>query len=97
MVSVLAFYSYDLCSNPVRYFNFLFEKPKINEREAGVGPSLKKVWGYFVGECLSGCLKVPPPVLSTARGRNYGETEDGRQLQGGHQPNQDNASRKARV
>ena len=42
--------------------------------------------------------KGPPPrVLATARGRNYGETEDGQQLQGGHQPTQDNTSQKDMV
>ena len=42
MVSILAFYSDDLSSNPAGYLNFLYEKMKINEKEAGVGPSLKK-------------------------------------------------------
>ena len=39
MVSVLAFYSDNPSSNPAGYLNFLFEKAKINENEAGVGPS----------------------------------------------------------
>ena len=44
MVSVPAFYSDDPSSNPAGYLiNFLYEKTKINEKEAGVGPSLKKV------------------------------------------------------
>ena len=38
VVSVLAFYSDDLSSNPAGYLNFLYEKTKINEKEAGVGP-----------------------------------------------------------
>ena len=42
VVSVPAFYSYDPISNPAGYLNFLYEKTKINEKEAGVGPSLKK-------------------------------------------------------
>ena len=41
MVSVLAFYLDDPSSNPAGYLNFLNEKTKINEKEAGVGPSLK--------------------------------------------------------
>ena len=39
VVSVLAFYFDDLSSNPAGYFNFLFEKTKINQKEANVGPS----------------------------------------------------------
>ena len=43
VVSVPAFYSDDPSSNPAGYLiNFLYEKTKINEKEAGVGPSLKK-------------------------------------------------------
>ena len=41
MVSVLAFYSNDPSSNPACYLNFLYEKTKINEQEAVVGPSFK--------------------------------------------------------
>ena len=41
--SILAFYSGDPSSNPAGYLNFLYEKTKINEKEAGVGPSLKKL------------------------------------------------------
>ena len=39
VVSVLAFYSDNPSSNPVIYENFLNEKMKIYENEAGVGPS----------------------------------------------------------
>ena len=46
VVSVLAFYSDDLSSNPADYLNFLYEKTKINEKEAGVGPSLKKLMSF---------------------------------------------------
>ena len=42
MVSVLGSYSEDLSSNPAGNLNFLYEKTKINEKEPGVGPSLKK-------------------------------------------------------
>ena len=41
VVSVLAVYSDDTSSNPAGYLNFLYERMKINEKEAGVGPSLK--------------------------------------------------------
>ena len=40
-VRVLAFYSDDPSSNPAGFLNFLYEKMKIIEKEAGVGPSLK--------------------------------------------------------
>ena len=43
MVRNLAFYSNDLSSNPAGYLNFLYDKTKINKKEAVVGPSLKKV------------------------------------------------------
>ena len=44
MVSILAFYFDDLSSNPADYRNNLkFEKAKINEKLAGVGPSLNKL------------------------------------------------------
>ena len=43
MVSVLAFYSDDPSSILAGYLiNFLNEKMKINEKEAGKGPYLKK-------------------------------------------------------
>ena len=42
VVNVLAFYSDNPSSNPVGYLNFLNKKTKINEKEARVGPSLKK-------------------------------------------------------
>ena len=45
MVSVLAFYSDNLSSNPAGFFNILYEKTKISEKEAGVGPSLEKKFG----------------------------------------------------
>ena len=41
VVSVLAFYSDNPSSNPASNLNFLNEKAKINEKEAGVGSSLK--------------------------------------------------------
>ena len=48
MVSVPAFYSDDPSSNPAGYLiNFLYEKTKINEKEAGVGP-LKKTLRAFI-------------------------------------------------
>ena len=43
MVSVLAFYSDDPSLNHAGYFKFLYKKTKINEKEAGVGPSLKNL------------------------------------------------------
>ena len=39
VVNVLAFYSDNPSLNPLSYLNFLYEKTKINEKEAGVGPS----------------------------------------------------------
>ena len=42
VVSVLAFYSDNPSSNPAGYLNFLHKNTKINEKEARVGPSLKK-------------------------------------------------------
>ena len=43
MVSIPAFYSDDPSSNPAGYLiNFLCEKTKINEKEAGAGPILIK-------------------------------------------------------
>ena len=43
VVSVPAFYSDDPSSNPAGYLiNFLYEKTKINEKEAGVGPIKKR-------------------------------------------------------
>ena len=49
VVSLLAFYSDDPNSNPACYLNFLHEKMKMNEKEAGVGPSLKKVGSITLG------------------------------------------------
>ena len=43
VVSVLAFYSDYPSSNPADSLNILDEKTKINEKEAGFGPSLKKL------------------------------------------------------
>ena len=43
MVSVLAFYFGDPSSNPAGYLNFMYEEMIINEKEAGIGQSLKKV------------------------------------------------------
>ena len=41
MVSILAFYSDDPSSIPAGCLKFLYEKTKINEKEAGVGPSIR--------------------------------------------------------
>ena len=38
VVSVLAFYSDNLSSNSSGHLIFLYEKTKINQKEAGVGP-----------------------------------------------------------
>ena len=38
-VNVLGFYSNDPSLNPAGYLIFLYGKTKINENEAGVGPS----------------------------------------------------------
>ena len=38
VVGVLPFYSDNPSSNPAGYLNFLYEKTKIIEKEAGVGP-----------------------------------------------------------
>ena len=43
LVSVLALYSEDPSSYPAGYLNFLNEKTKINEKEAGFGPLKKKL------------------------------------------------------
>ena len=50
MVSVLAFYSNDPSSNPAGYLNYLYKKTKTNEKEAGVGPSLRKQNYHQVGK-----------------------------------------------
>ena len=42
VVSILAFYSDDPSLNPAGNLNFMYEEMKINEKHAGVGPSLKK-------------------------------------------------------
>ena len=42
VVSIFAFYSDNPSSIPAGYLNFLYEKTKINEKEAGVGPSFIK-------------------------------------------------------
>ena len=51
VVSILAFYSDNPSSNPDGYLIFLYQKTKINEKEAGVGPSVKwvdlKKMAYF--------------------------------------------------
>ena len=50
MDCVPAFYSDDPSSNPADYLiNFLFDKTKINKKEAWVGPSLKKVELRYTG------------------------------------------------
>ena len=41
VVSVLAFHSDDLSSNPAGYLNFLYEKTKINKKRPWFGSSLK--------------------------------------------------------
>ena len=43
VVSVLAFYSDNPSLNPAGYLNFLYEKTKINKKEAMVGTSKKVV------------------------------------------------------
>ena len=42
VVSILAFYSDNPSSSPAGYLNFRCKKTKINKKEAGMGPSLKK-------------------------------------------------------
>ena len=42
VVSILAFYSDNSSSSPAGYKNFRYKKTKIIEKEAGIGPSLKK-------------------------------------------------------
>ena len=48
VVSVLAFYSDDLSSNPAEAYSFfcniVFEKKESKQKEAGVGPLLKKTF-----------------------------------------------------
>ena len=44
VVSVLAFNSDNPSLNPAGHLNFLYKKTKINKKEAGVDPSLKKWW-----------------------------------------------------
>ena len=39
VVSALTFYSNNPSLNPAGYFDFQYEKTKINEKEARVGPS----------------------------------------------------------
>ena len=52
MVSVLAFYSDDPSSIPAEVYNFfcknIVEKNENKQKEAGVGPLLKKKIGYFI-------------------------------------------------
>ena len=45
VVSILALYSNDPSLNPAGYLNFLYEKLKINEEEAGVVAHLKNLFG----------------------------------------------------
>ena len=52
VVSVLSFYSNNFSSNPAGYLNFLYEETKINEKEAGVGPTFKKTWSLGQKEFL---------------------------------------------
>ena len=49
MVSVLAFYSDNLSSNPAGYLNVLCEKTKINEKRQGLA-HLKKNYPSFLLE-----------------------------------------------
>ena len=56
MVSVLAFYSNNPSSNPAGYFNFLYEKTKINKKEAGGWPIFKKSAGSE--NCLAKDLNI---------------------------------------
>ena len=59
VVSVPAFYSDDPSSNPAGYLiNFLYEKTKINEKEAGVGPIKKKIHCAFDGILNVGCFRI---------------------------------------
>ena len=46
-VSILAFHSNDPSLSPVGYFDFLYEKTKINKKEAGIGPSFFKCWEVY--------------------------------------------------
>ena len=45
VVSILALYSNDSSLNPAGYLNFLYEKLKINEEEAGVVAHIKNLFG----------------------------------------------------
>ena len=47
VIGVRAIYSDDTSSNATGYFNFLFEKTKINEKEAVVGPPLKSTFKFL--------------------------------------------------
>ena len=47
VVSVFTFYSDDPSSNPAGCLNFLYEKAKINEKDAGISSSLKKDMQIF--------------------------------------------------
>ena len=50
--AVVVVYSDDPSSIPAGYLKFLYEKKKINEKEARVGPSLKKIHSVLVGHKL---------------------------------------------
>ena len=61
MVSILRFYSNDLSSNPAGNLNFLCEKTKINEKEAHVGPPLKKIYkfdAWLRRHCVLGSYRI---------------------------------------
>ena len=66
VVSVLAFYSDDSSSNPDGYLNFLYEKMKMSEKEAGVGQSFQTLVKTEIGAqlTLTSCRSVE---LSTKR------------------------------
>ena len=66
MVRVLAFYSDDPSSNPAGYLNFLYEKMKMSEKEAGVGQSFQTLVKTEIGAklTLTSCRSVE---LSTKR------------------------------
>ena len=49
VVSGLTFYTNNPSSNPAGHLNYLYEKTKMNEKEAGVGPS-------FWNSALYGCI-----------------------------------------
>ena len=66
VVSILAGYSDNPSSNPAGYLNFLYEKMKINEKEAGVGPSLKKNYYAIASQAkLAMFLVIKHPLIAS--------------------------------